>query len=82
VQSEEEEFVNAATVDYHDSFSSNANEETLEDFAHSMDEEEVLQEQYLVKLLGKVMALMKLMTMPTTNLKIPIMYLTKGVDKQ
>eukprot|EP00979_Chaetoceros_neogracilis_P011975 scaffold3059_cov251-Chaetoceros_neogracile.AAC.2 len=38
-EEEEEEFVNATTLDY-DPFSSNANEETLEDFADSMDEEE------------------------------------------
>jgi hypothetical protein len=41
-EEEEEEFVNATTLDY-DPFSSNANEETLEDFADSMDEEEVVE---------------------------------------
>eukprot|EP00979_Chaetoceros_neogracilis_P006935 scaffold1410_cov263-Chaetoceros_neogracile.AAC.2 len=45
-EEEEEEFVNAATLDY-DPFSSNANEETLEDFADSMDEEEVYKNNLL-----------------------------------
>ena len=45
-EEEEEEFVNATTLDY-DPFSSNANEETLEDFADSMDEEEVYKNNLL-----------------------------------
>jgi hypothetical protein len=65
-------------VDY-DPFSSNAIEETLEDFADSMDEEEVVEitrtiSYKVVVECGKwkVMTLMKLMTMPTTNLKTSI----------